>query len=41
MYAVLALGTLRPALVLLPIGAAAGAFACHRLARGWGRTTTL
>ncbi|GAA3621221.1 hypothetical protein GCM10022419_128610 [Nonomuraea rosea] len=34
-------GTAGPAAVLIGIGLAAGAFACHRFARGWGRTSLL
>ncbi|NRQ40552.1 ABC transporter permease [Nonomuraea sp. NN258] len=33
-------GTLRPAAVLTGLGLAAGAFACHRLRKGWGRSVT-
>ncbi|MFG2040418.1 ABC transporter permease [Dactylosporangium sp. NPDC048998] len=33
--------TVAPAAVLLALGALAGAFAAHRLTRGWGRTTML
>ena len=34
-------GTAGPAAVLIALGAAAGAFACRRLSRGWGRSSVL